>query len=270
MKNNKLSNGIKLSSLNVWGGTIYEELIEYIKKQSKDTDIFCFQEVFHSKESKISNGVKTDLYDNLLKILPEFTGFYAPIITGYDTQVKVDFDLAFGQATFVRKNVELISEETYFVHGEYDFAPPAIIEGITDGMDLPRNIHCIKIKVNGKEVLIGNFHGYWMPGAKTDSSQSIAQIEAILKIYDSFEGPKIITGDFNLRPDTKSIGILEEKMTNLIKEFGIGTTRSTHYKKTTEKFADYILISDEIKVKSFDVPNETVSDHLPLLLEFTI
>ncbi len=261
---------MKLLSLNVWGGTIYEELIGYVKKQSKDTDIFCFQEVFHSTQSKISNGVRTDLFDNFLKILPDFTGFYAPIITGYDTQIKVDFDLAFGQATFMRKNIDLVSEETFFVHGEYDFAPPATIEGITDGMDLPRNIHCIEVKVNGKEVLIGNFHGYWMPGAKTDSSQSFAQMEAILKVYNSFEGPKIIAGDFNLRPDTKSMKMLEKNLKNLIKEFEIKTTRSIHYKKTTEKFADYVLVSDDIKVKSFEVPNETVSDHLPMILDFTV
>lgn len=261
---------MKLLSLNVWGGTVYEELIDYIKTQSKDTDIFCFQEVFHSTQSKISNGIKTDLFDNLQKILPEFSGFYAPIITGYDTQIKVDFDLAFGQATFIRKNIDLISEETYFVHGEFDFAPPVIIEGITDGMDLPRNIHCIKIKIIDREVLIGNFHGYWMPGLKVDSMQSIAQMEAVLEIYNSFDGPRIIAGDFNLRPETKSITMLEENLKNLIKEYGIKSTRSSHYKKTTEKFADYVLVSDDIKIKSFKVPSETVSDHLPMILDFSV
>lgn len=261
---------MKLLSLNVWGGTVYDELIEYVKKQSKETDVFCFQEVFHSTQSRISNGIKTDLFDNLLKILPDFTGFYAPIITGYDTQVKVDFDLAFGQATFIRKNIELISEETYFVHGEFDFAPSVDIEGITDGMDLPRNIHCIKIKVNGKEVLIGNFHGYWMPGPKVDSIQSLAQMQAVLKIYNSFNGPRIIAGDFNLGPETKSVTMLEENLKNLIKEHGIKTTRSSHYKKTTEKFADYVLVSNDVKVRSFKVPDEAVSDHLPMLLEFTV
>ncbi len=264
------NSSMKLVSLNVWGGTVYEELIDYVKKQSKDTDIFCFQEVFHSTQSRTSNGIKTDLFNNLLKILPEYVGFYAPIITGYDTQIKVDFDLAFGQATFVKKSVDLISEETYFIHGEFDYAPPVEIEGITDGMDLPRNIHCIKLKLNGKEILIGNFHGYWIPGPKIDTPQSIAQMEAVLKIYNSFDGPRILAGDFNLAPDTKSIGMLEEKMTNLIKKFGVKTTRSVHYKKTTEKFADYILISNDIKVKSFNVPDETVSDHLPMILEFSV
>lgn len=261
---------MKLLSLNVWGGTIHKPLIDYIKKHSEDTDIFCFQEVFHSTQSKISNGIKTDLFDNLLKALPDFAGFYAPIITGYDTQIKVDFDLAFGQATFVRKNVDLISEETFFVHGEFDYAPPTTIEGVIDAIDMPRNIHCIKIKINGKEVLIGNFHGYWLPGLKIDSPQSLAQMEAVLKIYNSFKGPRIIAGDFNLRPDTKSLKMLEENLKNLIKEFEIKTTRSIHYKKTTEKFADYVLVSDDIKIKSFKVPNEEVSDHLPMILDFTV
>jgi endonuclease/exonuclease/phosphatase family metal-dependent hydrolase len=57
-------------------------------------------------------------------------------------------------------------------------------------------------------------------------------------------------------------------MTNLVTKFGVTSTRSSHYLKE-EKFADYILVSPHVEVNDFQVLQEEVSDHLPLLLEFT-
>ena len=75
-------------------------------------------------------------------------------------------------------------------------------------------------------------------------------------------------GDFNLLPNTQSLAILEEGMRNLIKEFGITSTRSELYTKS-EKYADYILTSPDIAVHDFKVFSDTISDHLPLMVEFS-
>lgn len=260
---------MKLLTLNTWGGRVYKPFLKFVKEQNNKVDIFCFQEIFQSSKNKFSNEIKTDVYKDISKILKDYVGFFAPTFTGYDTEEKVDFDLAFGQATFVKKNIELISQETIFVHGKFDHKPSMVIEGIKDAMDLPRNIHLIKVKFRGEEVLIGNLHGYWLPDVKHDSPGSIRQIKKVKKIFSSFKGPKILAGDFNLRPDTKSIKMLEEDMKNLIVEYEIASTRSNLHKKV-EKFADYIMISDEIHVDNFEVINKNVSDHLPLLLDFSI
>lgn len=37
---------MKLICLNAWGGKIYQPLMDFIRKHTQDTDIFCFQEVF--------------------------------------------------------------------------------------------------------------------------------------------------------------------------------------------------------------------------------
>lgn len=259
---------MKLLTLNTWGGRIYKSLLQFVKDH-KDVDILCFQEMFQSSKSKFSHQIKTDIYFDVSKILKDHVGFFAPTFKGYDTENKVDFDLAFGQATFVKKNIKLISEETLFVHGKFDYKPVIVIDGIKDGMDLPRNIHCIKVKINGKEVLIGNLHGYWLPDSKHDSKQSIKQMEKVKKIFTSFNGPKILCGDFNLRPDTKSIKMLEEDMKNLIIDYGVTSTRSNLHKRV-EKFADYIMVSDHVHVNNFEVINRDISDHLPLVLDFSV
>jgi len=259
---------MKLISLNIWGGRVYKPLIEYVKQLNGEIDIFCFQEFFSSPISKFNNnGTKTDIYSEISNILKDYYAFFAPTFTGYDTNEKVDFDLKFGQATFVKKSLNLISGETVFVYGQYDITPSIFIPGIKDGLDLPRNIHLIKIKSNNKNYLIGNLHGYWTPGSKNDTPQSISQMEKVKEIFDNFNGPKVLCGDFNLHPDTKSVKILEEKMKNLIIEYKVTNTRSKFYTRN-EKFADYILVSPDINIKDFSVLDEHVSDHLPLFLDF--
>ena len=261
---------MKLVSLNTWGGKVHKPLLKFVKDQASDADVFCFQEVFDSPNSQFRSGMKTDLYSDLKKVLKGFKGYYAPMFTGYDTEVKVDFPLSFGQATFIRKGVSIVTEETVFIHGKFDYKPETFLEGMEDALDLPRNMHLIRIKLKGREVLIGNLHGYWRPGPKVDTPQSINQSKKIKKVFDSFKGPKIVCGDFNLNPATESLKILEEDLRNLVKEFNIPTTRSAHYKKTSEKFADYMFVSGGVRVKFFEVPDLVVSDHLPLILEFSV
>ncbi len=56
-------------------------------------------------------------------------------------------------------------------------------------------------------------------------------------------------------------------MRNLVKEFGITSTRSSYYAKP-ERFADYTLASNDIKVNEFKILPDEVSDHLAMYLNF--
>ena len=62
---------MKLISLNIWGGTIFEPLMKFIDKESADTDIFCFQEVFRSETDIVSNGMQMDIFGKLAERLKE-------------------------------------------------------------------------------------------------------------------------------------------------------------------------------------------------------
>jgi endonuclease/exonuclease/phosphatase family metal-dependent hydrolase len=73
-------------------------------------------------------------------------------------------------------------------------------------------------------------------------------------------------GDFNLRPDTQSMSIIEQAgVKNLIKEYNISSTRTSLYTKS-EKYADYIFISDNLKESEFKVLPDEASDHSALML----
>ena len=76
-------------------------------------------------------------------------------------------------------------------------------------------------------------------------------------------------GDFNLRPDTRSIGLFDEHLSNLIRKYNIKSTR-TSYCPYPIRHADYVFVNDWVKVKSFEVLPDEVSDHNPLMLDFNL
>lgn len=133
------------------------------------------------------------------------------------------------------------------------------------------NFQYVIIRARNEQYTIGNVHGLWLPGAKSDTPKRIEQPQVLDNFIKKQPGKKILCGDFNLKPDTKSIAILERHMRDLIKEYKISTTRSKYYKdmeKYKDYISDYIFVSPEVRVKNFKVLQDEISDHLPLMLEF--
>lgn len=260
---------MKLISLNTWGGKEFTALIQFIKKHSKDTDIFCFQEMVHT-EDKIEKypKIRPNLLEEFTKILADFQVFYFPVVSGFDFDGnKVNFNLSFGQATFIKNSITVISQKDYIINKE---GYSGILK--KDFSNLPTPLQYIRISINNKEFAIFNFHGTPLPGNKLDTIRRLKESRVAKKIIDEETCAKIVVGDFNLLPQTRSIKIFTKNLTNLITQFQIATTRSTlsPFWGTGEfqKFADYTLVSPNIKVINFQVPNIPISDHLPMILQF--
>lgn len=92
------------------------------------------------------------------------------------------------------------------------------------------------------------------------------QIKELEKIVKRNKGPVILTGDFNAYQGPSEI---EE----LIKSSGLNyhkiKSKTFPTYKPKERI-DYILTSDNIKVKNFKILPIKESDHLPILLDFDI
>jgi endonuclease/exonuclease/phosphatase family metal-dependent hydrolase len=104
---------------------------------------------------------------------------------------------------------------------------------------------------------------------KGDSVERVNQSLKIKNFLDFVNGHKILCGDFNLRPGTKSLEILSQGMNDHIKINGVQSTRTSFY-PGPERFADYIFTSKDINVKSFQVLAEEVLDHAALQIDFVI
>lgn len=253
---------MRLVSLNTWGGRVTQPLYQFFK-ENQDVDIFCLQEVFNNAEhryvSELLSGntqdIVRDLYSKIQKILPNHNGFFTSV-----------FDEFYGQAIFVRKDIKVLSQGEIVLFENRQFP-----SSVNPDMDHTRKMQWIRLieEKNNLEYCVMNIHGHWDVSGKSDTDNRIIQSNKIKNFIRTLpkDLKKIVCGDFNLRPDTKSISILESEMVNLINTNNILSTRTSLYKKG-ERFADYILVSRNILLKDFKVLSTTeVSDHSVLLLD---
>lgn len=241
---------MKLMTLNIWGGHVKQSLLEFIQS-NKDVDIFCLQEVYHNASCKISTEdreVSLNIFSELQAILSDHNAFFRPVV-----------DSIYGIGMLVRKNIDVLNEGELTIHEN----PTYQGRGPTHS----RNLQWLQYRSDNTIFSVVNVHALWNGKGKFDCPERIAQSKKIKAFISTINTPKIMCGDFNLRPDTESIKLIETGMDNLIKKYDIRSTRSSLYPKE-EKFADYIFTSPEIRINSFKVLNNEVSDHLPLLLDY--
>ncbi len=243
---------MKLISLNVWGGAVNEPLLEFLGNHH-EVDFFLFQEMHHNATEKTNwdNRGNPNLFEDIKKVLPSHTGYFAPAQ-----------DDEYGLAGFIGNKIELLENGDIFVHRHKDAMKNM------EGENLGRNLQYFKIGGTKPYTLL-NFHGLWTGKGKRDTEDRINQSKRIVEFTKSLSGDFILAGDFNLMPDTESIGILEGMgVRNLIKDYGITNTRTSYYTKTADKFADYTFITEGIKINDFRVLPDEISDHAAMYLDF--
>lgn len=243
---------MKLITLNIWGGHVRDPLLKFIESHNH-IDVFCFQEVYHQAEGKISDDdrfVSLNIFSELDEILSDFQGYFRPVVNNN-----------YGICTFIKKTYEVVSEGEVIIHDN------PIYPGF--GPTHSRNMQWVEFSKGNQKYSVINVHGLWNGKGKNDSPERLVQSHKIKDFVATLQSPKILCGDFNLRPDTRSMQIIESdlKLNNLIQEYNVNSTRTSLYPKK-EKFADYVLTSPEIGVNHFEVMQHEVSDHSPLLLDF--
>ena len=253
---------MQLISLNTWGGKCFKELRDFISDNRKETDIFCFQEVFStSSEIKERNGFRMNLFRDFQEMLPDFQGQFDGDINDRSLDGPVHFPLSFGLATFINKHIEVIERGT---------APSYIVEDEPVKLQTarPRIFQYSVIRRDDTELFILNVHGTRIEATnKKDTPGRIKQSQRLLEFVNGRRQKGIICGDFNLLPNTESIHLIEKKLDNLIKRYAITSTRSELYPKPI-RFADFTFVTPGVDVRNFRVPDVIISDHLPMILEF--
>ena len=253
---------MRVISLNTWGGRALHPLMHFFRQRAKDVDVFCLQEIFDADQKALEERhpdehVRGDIFKKILNELKDFEGSFA----FFD-----DNPLRQSLAIFVRRTLPIKEIGDLIV-----YKPEHPIE-TGSSIISARKIQYVSIEVSGQPHHVVNFHGLWDGKLKNDSPERIDQSHNVNKFLATLDGHKILCGDFNLNPDTASLGILEQGMKNLVKEYKIKSTRTPLYRHYNDvdgsHFADYCLTSPDIVVKHFEVLPDIVSDHAPLYLEF--
>lgn len=241
---------MKLITLNIWGGHVRDPLLKFIESQS-DVDIFCLQEVYKNAPAKISSEerkVSLNIFSELQDLLPEHNAFFRPVVEN-----------VFGIGTFVKKSLDILGEGDVHIHVNPNYPGR--------GPTHSRNLQWLECRINKQIYSIMNVHALWNGMGKKDSPERISQSKRIREFMSTIKTPKILCGDFNLRPDTESLKLIEKDMVNHVQLNNITSTRTSFYPKP-ERYADYIFTSPEINVTRFEVLKDEVSDHAPLFIEF--
>lgn len=243
---------MQLIILNIWGGHVKDKLLGFIE-QHQQVDFICLQEVYHRAPYKTSDedrAVSLDILDQMAERLPEHHFFFRPVVKN-----------VYGLAIFIKKDIELLNEGEVIIHENPDYAGT--------GPRHQRNLQWVECRQGGRKFVIINTHFLWNGAGKGDSEDRLQQSKRVKDFLESLNIPTILCGDFNLRPDTESIKILEKNMRNLVTDYNIQSTRTSLYPKT-ERFADYVLVSPDVAIQNFRVLPDEVSDHAALWVEFSI
>lgn len=243
---------MQLISLNTWGGRV-PGFNSFLEEKKKSTEIFCFQEMYNNvPQSEIETPEeRQDFFEEVKIILSDFEGYFIPQIDGI------------GLATFVHKDVGVENVSSTTILSAEDLSNSRFPDGHSQW---PRVLQSVSLKE--KNLTLYNFHGFWGVGKK-DCPETNLQTKRLLEVLNRDQNRKILTGDFNLNPDTEAISALERIMQNPLKISSFTSTRSSLYpKRDISPFADYTFVSPEIKVQDFQVLPDEVSDHLALQLRF--
>jgi endonuclease/exonuclease/phosphatase family metal-dependent hydrolase len=238
---------MKLITLNIWGGRIKESLLEFIKNNS-DVDIFCLQEVYHNAKNKFMNDdwiPELLILSKIQELLPSHNSYFRPVVSG-----------VFGNAILIKNDIQVLEEGEIMIHENLEYPGT--------GPTHSRNLQYVHLE----EFTVINIHGLWNGKGKNDCEERILQSMKIKEFMNTISNKLIVAGDFNLNPNTESLKIIDTGMNNLIEIHDIQSTRTKYYKKEG-KFADYIITSSGVNVSEFRVLNNEVSDHSPLLIDFS-
>ncbi len=94
-------------------------------------------------------------------------------------------------------------------------------------------------------------------------------VTALLELLDKTENPVIVCGDFNIAPENSRLKPLRERLVSAADVMG-KTNEKTMSTAIQDVTADYVFLSKEFEVVSYNVEQIMTSDHFPIVVEVKI
>jgi Endonuclease/Exonuclease/phosphatase family len=262
---------MQIVSLNAWGGVLHEPLLAYLEAISPD--VLCVQEVVHTPASKADwltyrDGghvlpQRANLFRDISAVLSDHAATFCPAAQGVLWDGEGAVPSQWGLATFVNHALPVVGQVQGFVHKDY--SPDGYGEHPRS-----RSAHGVRLYDGAHQrfVSITHMHGLRDLRGKMDTPDRAAQARRLIALSDQLSRPgdlRVICGDFNVDPGSETLALLAQRgFVELVTSRGFPGTRTSHYTKPG-RFADYMLIDDEVAATAFSVvTSPEVSDHCPL------
>lgn len=240
---------MKILQLNIWGGKLGKQIIELMEREKPD--VVCFQEaiVLPGEENLFVATLS-----EITRSVPYEHQFFSP-----SWSFKIfNRQAEWGNAILAHTPFEY--QHSFFTRGEF-------IEhfDILDGDYNMRNLQHVVISRGGTKLNILNHHGHHVRQHKMGDTETVRQCTMISDYIKTLEGDVVLAGDFNLAPESESLGVLNSFLVNHAKESGVTTTRTPLTHKT--EVCDYIFTSKGLPTSNFKVLSDIASDHAALVIE---
>lgn len=216
-------------------------------------------------------GVQEALPNQMAYLLSQFNNQYDAIGVGRDDGANK------GEYSAIFYNIQkykLLRQSTFWLSENPDVP--------STGWDAALNRICtyglFEDKKNGKKIWVFNTHfDHVGEKARAESAKLILQK---IKEVNKDNLPFVLTGDFNLEPDSEPVTIIKQQL-NDTKDvaslvFGPeGTFNAFEFTKPVTRRIDYIFVPKNMKVKKYAVLSDSqncryLSDHLPVYAELEL
>lgn len=246
---------MKFLNLNIWDNAVsLEQAIKFIKNEKPD--ILSLQEVCDGKDKNLNAGrrnlgiLKNELNMSYYIFSPAFFEMRGEKVES-------------GNAVF--STFPIIKNKTIFF--DVPYGERNIKEKTFEYT--PRNMQHVKINTGEKILNVFNVQGIW----GFDGRDSQRRIDMCKTIANNTKNLKnvILSGDFNVNPDTKSVNQIKAHLTDV---FSDKIKTSFNIKRKDQRFADVVVdmvfVSKEINITDSYCPEVDISDHLPLAIIFDV
>jgi len=234
-----------------------DSLLDFLKK--KQFDILSLQEVSGGEISFDNSNTFQKITD-----------------LGYDGQISVTWRYKnkprsfFGSAVFFKPNFTLLNKEEVWLK---DYMEIETLHGFKSE-EFPKSALAVTLENDGKKFQVISTHLAWSERA-TDTPEKLRQAKIFYSYMQQMKLPFILSGDFNVTPDTKVATMFEDFGRNLTKENRLANTLNLRIHRHKEELleeggvaVDYVYTSPEITVKQFELLEHLdLSDHLGIRLD---
>jgi len=246
-------------NLNTYKGKYLDKIIHFVKQQQ--FDLVHLQEVSGGEISQNPAGDDFGTVSQQLWLQGKLASAMG---------LKKDPKAYFGNATFFnQKRLKLLDTKIlrlspYLELADYDHRR---IE------DDSRCVLILKFEAGNHRLVALNTHLAWGP-RPDDKPYKLKQARVLIDYLKRLKQPFILSGDFNLTPDTQIVQAFDEIARNISLEYGATNTLNPHLHRAKSLFppglfVDFVYASREIQVKAFEVKPADLSDHYPSILEFS-
>jgi len=246
---------LKFIQINIYKGRYLNSLLDFLKSQ--DPDIISMQEVTVGELNLCDKHL--DLFE-YFKTELGLNGVVDKVMKPVDSPKSY-----LGNAVFSK--YQIIDSETLVLKTFKEFTL-AKFNDFKSFAKFPRNLLSAQCVIDGQRIRVICWHAAWT-APPTDTEETLRQAKEVADYLKNLKEPFILGCDLNAIPQSMVAGLINGVANNLMMNSGVlQTTQPKIHKIVPRGFLiDYIFTSSHFKLKKLEVPEVTISDHLPVVAE---